>query len=283
MSLSAQDLVLRVKEISSLPDFFMRLDELINSPTVSFKQIGDILSEDAGISLRLLRLANSALFNFPRKIETIQAAISVIGTQQLRDLVLATTIMDMFSSVKNDIVSMRSFWEHSIACGITARVLATYLRDPNVERFYLMGLLHDIGRLIFFSQLAEKSRQALEMAKEKNIFLYKAEHQIFGFDHAHLGRVLLKQWRLVDCQQDAVSFHHTPHRAQKFKLEAAVVHISDIIVNAYQLGSSGERWVPALEVGAWDLLNISEKQLPQIVMQIQKQYEVALEIFLADS
>ncbi|OOZ39359.1 hypothetical protein BOW53_11935 [Solemya pervernicosa gill symbiont] len=280
MSLDPEELVKRTRQISSLPVIYRRLDEAINDPYSDLMSVANILSEDAALSARLLRVANSAMFSFPAAVDTISRAITIIGTKQLRDLVLATSVIDMFEGVPEEYVNMDSFWRHSIATGISARVVAAYRRESNVERFYVVGLLHDIGRLVMYLQIPVLANEAIQYSMTNGLPLYRAERELIGFDHTDVGHSLLKAWNLPESLQEAVGNHHTPMRSSRYPEDTAVVHFSDIIANAFQMGSSGEHTVPPLDNGAWEKSGIQPSLLPTVVERIESQYQDAVEIFL---
>ncbi len=280
MALTPKELVNYCNSITSLPAVYQRLDEAINDPYSDLSNIAAILSEDSSLAARLLRLANSAMFCFPSRVETVSRAVTIIGTKQLRDLVLATSVIELFNKIPEEHVSMESFWRHSIATGISARVIATYRREANVERFYVLGLLHDIGRLVMYLQIPEMANRAIELSTESQLPLYQVEQQQLGFDHAAVGKALLAKWKLPDSLQDGVAYHHKPERATRYPEEAATVHIADVIANAFKMGSSGEPTVPPFVEQAWDRLGLTVDQLPLITEQLEVQYSAAVDIFL---
>lgn len=280
MALTAKELVTYCNGITSLPAIYQRLDQAINDPYSDLSTIASILSEDSSLAARLLRLANSAMFCFPSKVDTVSRAITIIGTKQLRDLVLATSVIQLFNKIPEEHVSMESFWRHSIATGITARIIATYRREANVERFYVLGLLHDIGRLIMYLQIPEMANRAIEKSGSDEMPLYEAERDLLSFDHAAVGKELLEKWKLPKSLQEGVAYHHLPSRAKLYPEEAAVVHIADIIANAFKMGSSGEPTVPPFVEQTWSRLGLTVDQLPHIVEQLEMQYSSAVEIFL---
>ncbi len=187
MTVTPKSLINDSGTVPSLPLIYEEITNTINDPNSSTNSIGDVISKDSGLTARLLRIANSALYNFPSTIDTISQAVIVIGIQQLRDLALGTSVVELFEGIADDLVNMDSFWRHSIACGIAARILATYRREANVERYFVAGVLHDIGRLIIYLKLSEEAREALVRCKGSGELLYKVEKEILGFDHAEVG------------------------------------------------------------------------------------------------
>jgi HD-like signal output (HDOD) protein len=273
----ARDLMKGTLEIPSLPMIFTRIDEAVNNPRSSLADIGRVISEDSSLTARLLKIVNSAFYSFPSKIETISRAVTVVGTQQLRDLALATSVMKLFQGIPPDLINMEAFWKHSIACGVAARVLAAHKREANIERFFVAGILHDIGRLVLCMKDPDWMRSALGRCHASCELLYKVEIEELGFDHASLGRVLLENWKLPASLVETVAYHHNPEAAARFPIEAAVVHLADIIAHAMQLGSSGERFVPPLSPLAWERAGMSAGQLPAAIEQIDQQYREAVE------
>ncbi len=268
-------------EISSLPMMFTRLNEAINNPKTSVQEISSILSEDPGLTARLLRVVNSAFYNFPGKIDTISRAISIVGTQQLRDLALATSVLRLFTGIPKELVDMDSFWQHSIACGVTARIIATMRREPNVERHFVAGILHDVGRLIMYSKAPEKAKIALKQSIDYGEPLFKSEKDVLGFDHATLGKQLLQLWKIPTSIVEVVAFHHRPISANAFPVETAIVHVADVIVHAMELGTSGERLVPPSFHTAWERAGIRPSMLTSITQQVERQYTDAVNVILS--
>ncbi|GAB6041794.1 HDOD domain-containing protein [Endothiovibrio diazotrophicus] len=282
MAVSAEQLMRGTTQVSSLPSLYRRLDEAIDAPNSSFAHIGKIVADDTGFTARLLRIANSALYNFPSKIETVERAMSIIGTKQLRELALATTVVRMFKGMENSLVSMESFWRHSICCGAAARVIATARRENNIERFFVLGMLHDIGRLVMYNRIPEVCAGIIDEAQRDRRLLFEVEKEQLGFNHADIGRLLLQMWKLPKAQIEAVGYHHAPHVAQHYPMEAAVLHIADVIANALQWGTSGEGFVPRFNAEAWQRLELTERHLEAIVAHTDEQTGEAIRLFLDD-
>ncbi len=271
VAVDPHDLMKGYWEISSLPMIYYKIDEIINRPNTSMADIGKIVGQDPGLTVRLLRLVNSAFYHFPSKVETITHALVVIGTQQLRELVLATSIVNLFQGIPKDLVSMESFWRHSISCGLAARIIAIYRHEPNTERFFIAGMIHDIGRLIMYKKISDLSRSALVRSKTCGAPLFWVEKEVIGFDHGQMGRILLQSWNLPQNLEEAVAFHHRPKLAHCYPMEAAVVHIADILVNALQWGTSGAHAVPPLEAEAWDILGLPVNVLSSMLNDLKGQ------------
>ncbi len=265
-------------ELPSLPVIFNQINEAIRDPRTSAAHVANIIGKDASLSARLLKIANSAFYSFPSKIDTISRAVAIIGTKQLSSVALGTCALNMFKDIPSDLINMRSFWEHSIACGIISRIIASHKNNNTTERLFLAGLLHDIGRLTIFKYLPAQAKEALIIAKQTNGLLYEVEEQAMGFSHALMGGMLMKEWKLPVTLEDSARHHHAIEESQT-PLEPAVVHLSDIITNALEIGTSGEQFVPPLDTKAWEEIGLSTAVLSATVKQADRHIMETVHIF----
>jgi putative nucleotidyltransferase with HDIG domain len=172
---------------------------------------------------------------------------------------------------------MELFWKHSIGCGIMARAIATHCEVENTERYFVAGLVHDIGRLALFSAEPELAENIINFAGAKRMLLYQAEKSLIGFNHAWLGAAILQQWRFPTALCRAVLFHHFPEKDQE-NFESDIVHLSDIIIRGLGIGSSGDFYVPPLSLKVLEKLNLPVNILSQVVEGLERELEEAFEI-----
>lgn len=279
---SPQRLVSGITQVASLPEIYMKIEMAMGNPKSSSIYLADILSEDTALTTRILRLANNSFFSFPGKVTTVSQAVTVIGTRQLRDIVLASSIVGVFKGIPEELIDMKLFWRHSIACGVTSRVISTLRRETNVETSFVSGLLHDIGRLVLYKAKPTEMGQLIDKCADSKELLYKSEKEFFGFDHALLGGLLLKEWKLPTRLIETTTYHHAPDRAKEYIIETATVHVSDIISNALTTGSSGEKFIPPLSDKAWKVLGLEDGSIELIADELDKQYAVAVEFVLSE-
>jgi len=259
-------------QVPSLPIIYRRINDAVNNPRCSTSDISAIIGDDPGLTSRLLRLVNSAFYGYPSGIGTISRALLIVGTHQLRDLALGTSIIELFKGISRTLVDMESFCRHSIACGLAAKILGTYCRtQSNVESFFVAGLIHDIGRLIIYKKKPESSGKALALARDRGELLHKSERAVFGFNHTDVGRLFIRRWNLPPSLEEVVAYHHNPASAVFYPMESAVIHVADIIANGMQLGSSGECLVPPLNERAWELLGLRVSVLSPVMDQLERE------------
>ncbi|MBA4397462.1 MAG: hypothetical protein C0394_08785 [Syntrophus sp. (in: bacteria)] len=267
--------------LPTLPGIFVKINETIMNPRSSAYEIAGVISKDTGLTARLLKMVNSAFYGFPAPIDSIQRAVTIIGAKQLTTLSHAMNIIDVFKTIPADIVDMASFWRHSIACGICARILAGYKNIQNTERLFVAGLLHDIGRLLLYQYAPADMGRLLVQARSDGSLLHKLELETLNCDHTTVGAHLVKKWKLPAMLEDIITFHHTPRKSRN-GIEATIVHIADIMTNAMGVGSSGECLVPPLDLQAWEKLGLSEHTLSPAIRQMDQQITDVYNIFFPD-
>ncbi|MES9849208.1 MAG: HDOD domain-containing protein, partial [Candidatus Thiodiazotropha sp.] len=196
--MTPQQLVIEIESLVSLPDVCVKVNRLIDAPNYSVATLGDIISQDTDLSARLLRLVNSAFFNLKVPVETISRAITIIGTNELRNLVMATTAARIFTGIPGDLVDMTEYWRYSITAGVVAGELAKRCNVLHSERLFVMGVLHDIGRLAIYLKMPQESRDILLITGGDDTLLPDAENDVLGFTHMDVGEALLRKWKLPE-------------------------------------------------------------------------------------
>jgi HD-like signal output (HDOD) protein len=260
--------------LPTIPAVLADLNAIISNPDSSAADVGKIISRDPPTASKVLRLANSAYYGLRNKVTTINHAVTMLGFNIIRNLVLTATVFDF--SEKDSVAGLfevERFWRHSAGTGVAARIVAreTFARSERPgEEFFICGLLHDLGKIVFVHNLREKFEAALRLCQEKGVPLYEAEKATIGCTHAEVGALLAKRWSLSPMIVSSVAYHHAPLEASADDARrAAVIHVADILARAKKIGSGGGP-DPALDRAAWDVLELSNRKIPEILDDIDK-------------
>lgn len=267
------------RSLGSYGPVLHEIEQALQSPQCNLSTIGDAIQKDPDLTARLLRLANSPFFGFANRISTVGEAVSLLGIQQIQDMIVASSVLEQFKGVPDKFVSKDSFWRHSLAVGIAARLLAMERRLPKPDKFFVAGLLHDVGRLVLLLQAADLAQEVFRLYQAERILLRDAERKILGYDHQQIAADLLQSWSYPPGLVQAVAFHHNPGQSVA-KLEAAVVHVADHLIVAMDIGSSGEHYISPLDQKAWNLLGLDTEMLPKIIEAVDEQVLAVEEAFL---
>jgi len=265
-------------KLPALPTIFSEISEAIKNPKCSGKDIAAIVSKDPSLSATLLKIVNSAYYGLSEKVESLQYAAMALGTRQVSSLALGITVIDYFKGISDQRINMQSFWRHSVACGIAAKTFATHIKGVVSERVFIGGLLHDIGRLIFLNYYPVEFNALYHQAQKLGLFLYEVEPKYLGITHAHFGSLLAKTWNFSDNISRLIHHHHDNFKTQPPQ-EVAIVSVSNWLVTAIGIGSSGETGLPALNMNAWNALGITQSALESIIKQIDRQIVETVKFF----
>lgn len=263
---SPRDLISDNLELISLPELVIKLNQMVEDPRCSANDIANVIMQDVALSAHLLQIANSPFYSLPSKVDSVSMAITIIGTRQLKDMILAATIVNHFSIIPGNLVPINQFWQHNIACATACKIVAEQLNNRNQERFFLAGLLHDIGKLVMYYAEPGLSRQVINEAAETEGSLNQLEEKIFGFNHTAVGAELLQQWSFPESLIEPVRFHHTPEIAQQFQLEAAAVHLANAVANTLRPVISVDDDLP-VNPDVWKYLGLPESSLDTIITE----------------
>ncbi len=231
---SLRKLVSRIDSLPSLPSLYAELLEELESPRSSMENIGRIISRDLGMAAKVLQLVNSAFFGLPRRIEEPAQAVTLLGIETVKTLILGIEVFTKFEGGCMPDLDLEGLWSHSLAVGSFSRILARLEKQPKdqVDQAFVGGMLHDIGKLILASYCPEEYSdilRPLESAEDPG-FLWHAERNRLGTGHAEVGAYLLGLWGFPDPVMESVAFHHTPssHPERSFGPVAAV-HVADVL------------------------------------------------------
>jgi putative nucleotidyltransferase with HDIG domain len=276
--MNVDHLIEKTLRLETIPDIYYKIIAAINNPEASLHDIAQVVNKDITLSAKVLQLVNSSFYSLRQKVDTLTWALALIGTNQLVNIVSGVSAVSLFKNIPSQLMNMASFWEHSIACGTAARLLAGHCnRRVDAERFFVAGLLHDIGRLILIQNLPGPCLDLFQRARKEEIFLFVAETDKFNMDHSHIGAQMAFHWNLPETLVDMINDHHLPGKEKAF-FEASIINLSDIIVNALEIGNSGEFFVPVIEPRVCTELHLNKDMLQPLINQLENQLEDIFQI-----
>ena len=265
----------------------MRIREVLSDPASTVEEAAAVIGKDPSLTAKLLKLVNSAFYARtlrisgglpPGPVDTLSRAVMLLGLNQLSTLAMGVSVLPLFRDIPAQCIDMRQFWRHSVGVGLLAKLIAVRLNDPSPERFFVAGLLHDIGRLVLYKQVPATAGDTLARAIESGRWLLDVEQEMLGFDHAVLGGMLLRKWRFPESLEQAVWRHHDPAAAE-VPLEPAIINVADMLAGAVLPGGSGERLVPRYLPEAWAPLRLGVPDLTELVETAEAHFEVICVMF----
>ncbi len=226
--ITLQALLAKESELSSLPEIYIRISELLDSDTATSAQIGQVVETDPALSLRILKMVNSAFYGFSHKVDSIAQAITILGRERLKQILIGSVLSGVFGKMENHIFHMEDFWRHSVKTAILARYLSLQTECmQNADSLFTAGLLHDVGRLIMAKLIPEQTREIQNAVDIEDGDLFHAEERILGFTHCDVGAGFIKKWELPDLLASAAQYHHNPQAITEYILETGIIYVAN--------------------------------------------------------
>jgi HD-like signal output (HDOD) protein len=223
-TLQIPQLIEDVEELLSLPDVVMRANELIDSETADVESIAEVIALDPSLTAQLLKLVNSAFYGLPSKIETISRAITVIGMQELRSLILSASAVEVFNKVAPEAIDMNDFWFRSIYVGLAAKQISGDRRKA--EMFFLTGLMHDVGKIVLFMKHDAIANEMLREAMDSDKSLHQIEKEKMGFTASQVSSALLQNWGLAETLYGPIAIIYENVEASPYLKDAAILRLA---------------------------------------------------------
>jgi len=203
----------------------------------SFKNIEEIISVDPMLTSRILKVANSALYARQKEITTLQMAIGLLGFKNIKSLVLLLTASQFSNQLKNDTFYL-DFWKHSIVTAFIAREIYTRKKDrANQDTAFILGLLHDIGRVALFNTDPEEYKRIIDIAEKQSIKLIQVERDIIKSDHQEIGAMVMKSWNLPEIFVETAREHGNVNIFSKNKKMIRNIAVADMIAEKLGYGA----------------------------------------------
>ena len=247
MSMSFNPMVQEIKKVTesiislpTLPVVVSKMIEMVDNPKTSTASLARLISIDQSLTAKILKLANSAYYGFPREISTVNMAIVVLGFNTVKNMGLSLSVFDMFKDAEGGaLFDVSKFWEHSIGCGAASRMIARRMKYRFVGEAFVAGLLHDIGKVILNQYVHKEFMETLRLASLGKVSLDEAEEEVMGTGHAEVGSWLAEKWNLPKIIVESITFHHEPWEAKAEPLLVAIVNVADYLCHLCNIGISG--------------------------------------------
>ena len=263
-----------VDQLPTLPVIYTKISELLRAPNSTVQKVSEVIAEDQAMAAKVLRMVNSSFYGFPKRIGSLQRAVVILGFNEIKSLVLATGVLQMFGKFKTEHgFDMDKLWEHSIGCAVASRVVAEAAQLSNVEDVFAGGLMHDIGKVIHAVNLPKQFVKVIHDVQETGRTMIESEDEILGFNHTETGRALAEKWDFAEITIEMIANHHISNGSDKLGKEVAAVHLGNTLCSALGLGSGGEKHLPMANQKAWEVLELKLSQLELIMGKIGKVFE----------
>lgn len=227
--------ILNSAELPTLPTVASKLITLTAKEDATLADIGDLVSRDISLSSKILKVSNSAFYSFPQQIGSIQQAVSILGMNAVRSLVLSFSFLNIKSGTTATRFDFEKFWEKSLASAVAARLILEKVKGIDPEEGFVTGLLQNLGELIFAKTFPEEYEKVLQKGGDNRAEICAVEQEIFGADHTFVGTRVAKSWGFPESLVAPLEFHHDPEKYSgnnaTIRTTIKAVYLSDHLTN----------------------------------------------------
>ena len=271
-----------IKDIPTLPAIVFELNKYLRDSNTSIKTVCDTIEKDQAITLKILKLVNSAFYGFKSKISDLRNAVVLLGYNAVRNAIVSLSVINSFPknlSLKDFDISQ--FWKHSLAVAVTSKNIAQLSKKESPDNCFVGGLLHDTGKVILAQYFPDLFETVWSTSQAEHLTFYEAEQKSLPIDHSKIGAHLAAKWQLPVGLVDAIRWHHEFQPEAKSANFVQNIYLANIIVNGYdfdpELRLDLSKIHPAVVKFMMDLMENVGDWYSGLTGEIESAYEFFLE------
>lgn len=278
---TAEELVARVDRLYTLPVVYLRVKAVVEDPRSSAQDLTQVVSADPALTARLLRVVNSVHYGLMRRVDTVASAVTILGMQQLHDLVLATSMATVFQGIRPAHMDMARFWRQSVLRGVVAKAAAETGQVMPAQRLFVLGLLADIGHLVMYQAVPEASERALLRAEQEMRPLHEVEKEVIGCHYAEVGAQLMRKWQLPEQFVETIAAQIHPYMTcDDCSLDAAILQFSWAVADGMARNLDDSAISQRVDPFVWQRTRLEARSIGPIRAAAEAHYaEVLMLIF----
>jgi len=274
-------IISKIDEFPTLPSIYIKLNEVISDTNSNAEDVAKVISQDQASVSKILKVVNSPIYGFKRDIKTISQSVVMLGFSEIKNLVLTLSILESFKEIENfKLLKPIELWKFSIATGIIAKIIAVSKGNKELERIFILGILHGIGKLLFMEMLPELYEKVITYSFENQISTRETEIKIIGMHNSTAGRLLADRWHLPTEIKDIIKYHIIGDIDGKYDENVAIIHVSTIVADMLKLGNSGEFKDRYLNVSSFNKLNLENNFFTKNLGRILTEYNEIVSLML---
>ncbi len=263
-----QELIKEIKNLKPIPAVVHPLLEVVDDPNSGMEDIAKIIQYDPAITAEVLRTANSAFFGLKQPAETIKDAASLLGTEQIIDLVLLKSGARVLSGKQPGYdLNEGAMWKYSVSSAIIARQLARQLELPHKNSIFTASLLKDIGKTVLDKFVQDVFEKISNLVINENLTFMEAEKQIIGIDHAELGGMIAKMWKFSPKMVKIIRNHHLSDETMIEDTDIAIVYLADCICMMMGMGVGADGLAYRFHKQAMKQIGITADDITRIIAE----------------
>lgn len=222
--LDSARLIEEYKDIPKMPSIMEQAFTAVKNPLSAANELIKLLENNKSIAAKVIDLSNSSFFGSNKQSTTIEKAVNSLGIINTRNIIIALSLKQLIT-----MQGTRELWEHSIKCAVASSTIAKEYKIINPDDAFLIGFLHDIGKILLNTKDSLKYSKTKYIAANEKIDLYKVEEKQFGTNHSVLGALISKKWQLSVIVTNCIRYHHNPLQSS-LPVMCSIIYAADRLV-----------------------------------------------------
>ena len=256
-----------IGDLAALPEVTIKIIEIVEDYKSTARDLHDVIKNDPTLSVKILKVVNSAFYGLPGQVASVDRAIIILGLSAVKNIAIAASIARLFKGKKiSRHFRASDLWRHSVGVAVAARSLAKISPHPNMtDEIFVTGLIHDIGMLVERQSFRDQFAEVIDRCSETGQDFLECERQIIGADHQAFGVGLTTKWKFPRHLRAAVGFHHNPEALSvELRNMATLIQVADVLCCQEKIGFYLTAQGDTIEPHMLETLGISEKQLEEV-------------------
>jgi HD-like signal output (HDOD) protein len=278
MSEMIKDKILQsVEKMPSLPLTALKVLRLANNVNSPPQEMLETIKVDPVITAKVLKMINSSYFGLGSTVTDLRQALVMLGMNTIKNLALTSALLTTMKSKKCSTLDLDGLWLHSLATAVSSKIIAREAGLPRMshDEFFIIGLLHNIGKIFIFQFLEDEYSDVLENAKTKGLSLSESENDILSMTSAEIGGLLAKKWQLPDNITSGILYNQTFSEAKDFSKTCAIIKIASYISTLKEIGWSDGLLLASPSEDAYTLAGVTLEDLEDPMVDLPEQIENA--------
>jgi diguanylate cyclase (GGDEF)-like protein len=268
--------------LPSLPAIALRIMDAVKTDEVSLSELARIVSSDPALAARVLKISNSSFYSLPQKVDSIQKALTILGTKTLKNIALSFVIVKWMRATNGDGFDYGVFWKRAVTSAVAADLISSNINKKN-DDIFITSLLQDIGIIILNLCISEEYLKVFDEKRVSNMSIVEAEGKIFGYDHQEVGAQMLEKWGLPESIYMPIRYHHNGAKIpEEYELKANILWLADRVSSVY-CGSRCTEKINDINKTLGQTYGLSEKDVQKIIDAVADQSVEILSYFDIDA
>ncbi|MFQ5590484.1 MAG: HDOD domain-containing protein [Phycisphaerae bacterium] len=270
--------VASIGDIATLPEITIRIIGIVEDPKSTARDLHDVIKNDPALSVKVLKVVNSAFYGLPGQVASVDRAIILLGLSAVKNIAIAASIARLFKGSRiSEQFSAADLWRHSVGVAVAARDIAKASPHPGMpDEVFVAGLIHDIGTMVARQAFPDQFAEVIDRSTEGDVGFLECERQVIGADHQAFGVGLTTKWKFPRHLRAAVGFHHNPENLSvELRNMAMLIRLADVLCCQEKIGFYLTAREDAITEEMLDMLSVTKEQVEEIRSNLSEKLDDA--------